>query len=400
MRIGSRLTNAPIHTNKKFPVILQKKDEHVSALIRFCHRMEMHAGPKATLNRLREKFWIVQGLQAVKNEIRKCVLCQRNFKKPEVQRMAPLPAERVDATAPFMNTGVDLAGPFGVLMNGRATHKVWIVIFTCMSTRSVHAEIVHKIDAPSMINAIVRFSARRPGVVKFFSDQGTNMRGADNILKKQMKEWMESATTELYARGLEWSFIPSHTPHYGGVWERIVALFKRLLVSVQKGNTLQLDVFNTAVIEMEAIINRRPLTAISTDPNDTEALTPAHILYPATFAHSAAVIIPENPITDADHLRCAWRRSRSRVNAFKKSFFKEYIALLHQRDKWNVSKENMKKDDLVLICDDSLARCHWKTGRIIDTEGSDDHVRRVYVRKADGSVSLHDRSKIVKLEME
>ena len=71
-----------------------------------------------------------------------------------------------------------------------------------------------------------------------------------------------------------------------------------------------------------------------------------------------------------------------------------------ERDKWNASKENLKKGDLILICDDSLARCFWKTGRIVDTEGSDGHVRRAYVKKADGSVSLHDRSKMVKLETE
>ena len=291
-------------------------------------------------------------------------------------------------------------GPFGVLMNRRAVHKVWVVIFTCLSTRSVHSEIVHKLDSASLINAIVRFAARRPGAVKFVSDRGTNLRGADGILRKQMAEWMSSSTANLQARGLEWSFIPAHTPHYGGVWERVVGLFKRLLASVQKGNALQVDVFNTVVIEMEAIINRRPLTAMSTDPNDTEALTPAHILYPATFAHSAAIIVPENPISDADALRCAWRRARSRVNAFRKSFYKEYITLLHQRDKWQQSKKDLAVDDLVVICDESVARYLWKTGRVTKVEGSDSHVRRVHVRKADGSITLHDRSKIVKLEFE
>ena len=127
--------------------------------------------------------------------------------------MAPLPAMRVRENPPFAETGLDLMGPFLCKMNGRADHKVWIAIFTCMVTRAVHSELVYKLDAASMINAISRFSSRRPGVRKFTWDQGTNLVGAAKVLKKEMQAWNEGVNAQLQQKGIEWTFIPAGTPH-------------------------------------------------------------------------------------------------------------------------------------------------------------------------------------------
>ena len=291
MRIGSRLVNADICDEAKFPAILPPKDENVQSLVFSVHSREMHAGPKHTLNAIRQRYWINRGLQTTKSVIARCVKCQRNFKRPENQRMAPLPERRVKELAPFEESGVDLMGHFFVKMNGRANHKVWIAVFTCLVTRSVHTELLYNLDADSMINAIVRFAARRPGVRRFTSDQGTNLVGANNVLKKEMQSWNASSTQQLQRRGLEWEFIPASTPHYGGCWERVVGLFKRHLASISSGDVLHVDTFNTAVIEAEGILNQRPLTTLSDDPRDSEPLTPTHILYPAMFSPSSAFIM-------------------------------------------------------------------------------------------------------------
>ena len=103
--------------------------------------------------------------------------------------MAPLPVARVNVDAPFSQVGLDMMGPFKVKMgNSRASHKVNVAIFSCLETRSVHAEIVYKMDASSLINALSRFVARRPGLKRIISDQGTNFKGADNLLKRETEE--------------------------------------------------------------------------------------------------------------------------------------------------------------------------------------------------------------------
>ena len=400
LRVGSRLLNASTSTDATFPMILPPKDENTRALIRLVHIQEQHAGPKHTLCQLRQRFWINQGLQAVKSVIGQCVSCQRLFKAPASQQMAPLPAMRVRENPPFAETGLDLMGPFLCKMNGRADHKIWIAIFTCMVTRAVHSELVYKLDAASMINAISRFASRRPGVRKFTSDQGTNLVGAAKILKKEMQAWNEGVNNHLQKKGIEWNFIPAGTPHYGGVWERVVGLFKKSIKSSLNGDTLHVDVINTIVIEAESILNKRPLTALSDDPSDADALTPAHILYPATFAHSTASVFPPNPSHHAQDARNAWEKAQSRINSFWKSWSKEYLSLLHERSKWRTSKRNLAEGDLVIIVDESVHRHDWKMARILKTEGSGPHVRRVRLKRSDGKIVLKDRTKIVPLELE
>ena len=398
MRVGSRLLNANIATESKFPIILPSKDEITIAIVRHFHLLLLHAGAKATLAALRELYWINQGLQCVKSTIFHCVVCQKLFKAPLTQQMAPLPAQRVTPASPFQNSGVDLAGPFEVKMNGRANHKVWIAIFTCCSTRAVHAEIVYKLDADSMINAIVRFSSRRPGVSYLISDRGTNLVGADSILRKEMISWNSSVTDNLRKKGIEWEFIPARTPHYGGFWERMVALFKKHIVSATKGDVLHIDVFNTIVIESENVLNRRPLTPSSSDPNDWEAITPAHILYPSTFAHSSATILPETEARQP--MRTAWLRAQNRINAFWKSWSAEYLQSLHQRSKWQKSARNLCIGDLVIMVDETIKRHEWKVARVTAIHENQNHVRKVTVVRSDGKQILKDRTKLVLLELD
>ena len=123
--------------------------------------------------------------------------------------MAPLLEHRMKELAPFEESGVDLMGHFFVKMNGRANHKVWIAVFTCLVTQSVHTELLYNLDANSMINAFVQFAARCSGVRRFMSDQGTNLVGANNVLKREMQSWNASLTQLLQRRGLEWEFIPA-----------------------------------------------------------------------------------------------------------------------------------------------------------------------------------------------
>ena len=92
LRVGSRLVNADISNDIKFPFILPPKDENVKSLIRHVHHNDFHAGAKHTLCQLRQFAWITRGLQAVKSVVHSCFRCQRNFKRHADQQMAPLPS--------------------------------------------------------------------------------------------------------------------------------------------------------------------------------------------------------------------------------------------------------------------------------------------------------------------
>ena len=400
IRVGSRIAYADIDEETKFPAILPREDPNVKDLIQLVHTKEAHAGPKHVLCQLRQKYWILQGLQATKMVVNRCVLCQKRFRKPEGQKMAPLPKERVNIGAPFSQVGLDMMGPFKVKITGRAMHKINVAIFTCLETRSVHAEIVYKMDASALVNALARFTARRPGLQRIISDRGSNFKGADNLLQRETEELSKKMEPELAARGWSWTWIPAGTPHYGGVWERVVGMFKRHLAALSTGETFHIETFWTIITEIEATINRRPLTSISTDSRDLEALTPAHILYPATFGHSSARTLPYAITTDAERMRYTWKRAQSRVAAFWKEWKRDYLTMLHNRPKWRKTMRDLAVDDIVILVDETTHRDEWKLGRIVNTNSSDGHVRKVSVRRADGKEVERDRTKVVRLELD
>ena len=175
-------------------------------------------------------------------------------------------------------------------------------------------------------------------------------------------------------------------------------MFKKHLCSATRGDILHVDTFNTIIVEIENVINRRPLTAISDDPSDMEAITPAHILYPATFAHSSATIVADDE--GDENARTSWKRAQSRVNAFWKSWSAEYLTMLHPRSKWRSTKRDLCVDDLVILTDDTVRRHEWKMGRVTSVEGSGNHIRRAWVKRGDGKTVLKDRTKLVLLEIE
>ena len=102
--------------------------------------------------------------------------------------MADLPEERLDASTAFTNVGVDYFGPF-IVKIGRRNEKRWCCLFTCLTVRAVHIEVVPKIDTDSCLNAIMRFIARRGKPSTMISDNGTNFVGAEREFAEYVAAW-------------------------------------------------------------------------------------------------------------------------------------------------------------------------------------------------------------------
>ena len=69
--------------------------------------------------------------------------------------MADLPiSRRTIEEPPFSSCGIDLLGPVDI-KQGRQRHKRWIALFTCLTIRAVHLEVVQSPDTDSLVHKLI-----------------------------------------------------------------------------------------------------------------------------------------------------------------------------------------------------------------------------------------------------
>ncbi|GFU32443.1 integrase catalytic domain-containing protein, partial [Trichonephila clavipes] len=75
-----------------------------------------------------------------------------------------------------------------------------------------------------------------------------------------------------------WKFIPPTAAWWGGWWERLVRTVKELLKRTLGRSVLTYDELYTVLCDCESIINCRPLTYVSENPEELIPLTPSMFL--------------------------------------------------------------------------------------------------------------------------
>ncbi|XP_072395152.1 uncharacterized protein [Diabrotica undecimpunctata] len=190
--------------------------------------------------------------------------------------MAPLPKDRVTPSPPFYVTGMDYAGPFQIKSKyGRIAKlsKCYVCLFICCSTKAIYIELVSELTKEAF--------TRRGKPLKKISDNGTQFVGANKELKLLgdfLLSHSPSLTNAVSNEGINWNFIPAKSPNFGGLWEAGVKSCKKHLKRILGNCTLTFEDFYTTLVQIEAILNSRPLCPLSSSPDDFESLTPSHFL--------------------------------------------------------------------------------------------------------------------------
>ena len=152
-------------------------------------------------------------------------------------------------------------------------------MFTCLTTQAVHIETADTLDTDSFLNCLYRFMARRGEPRLLRSDNGSNFVGAERELRREIEAWNKERIQEAMSQqGIRWLLNPPAASHMGGVWERQIRSVRRILSSIMTEQVPTSEMLTTLLVIAEGIINNRPLTPASDDPNDLEPLTPNHLL--------------------------------------------------------------------------------------------------------------------------
>lgn len=157
--------------------------------------------------------------------------------------------------------------------------------------------------------------------------------------------------------------------------------FKHHLKRVVGDELFTFEQFVTFTTEIEAILNSRPLTPLSSDPNDLSALTPGHFLIGC-----AITSLPEDDLTTTANNRLSnWQHIQKVKQDFWARWSKEYINHLNVRPKWTKGSHEIKEGTIVVLKDDNLPPLQWMLGRVTEIHpGKDDITRTVTVRTSTG----------------
>ena len=199
-------------------------------------------------------------------------------------------------------------------------------------------------------------------------DRGTNFVGAKNELAAALEEMdKDRIQQELLKEKCDWinfRFNFPHSSHMGGVRERMIRSARSVLSALldQHGSLLDDDLLHTLMVEVECVVNSRPLTNVTSD-NLLEPLSPSQLL----TLKSKVVYPPPGAFVKEDmYCRKQWRRVQFIADQFWIRWRKELLPTLQERKKWQRAKDNLQVGDIIMSVESDVPRSRWRLGRVLE----------------------------------
>ncbi|KAL0194586.1 hypothetical protein M9458_008158, partial [Cirrhinus mrigala] len=234
----------------------------------------------------------------------------------------------------FYSTDMDCFGPYLVKI-GRRNEK--------------------SIDFDSFLMALRRFIGRRGKPYELLCDQGTNFKGGERELDDAFTTLQDELKSHLANQQIKFIYNPPSAPLFGGCWEREIRSIKAAFGVTIGAQTVTEEVLRTVLIEVEGILNSKPLGYTSSDVADLDPITPYCFLIGHRDVSLPQVIYQESEMLS----RRRWRHSQLLAEHFWKHFLKHYLPDLQARQKWKTEKRTLEIGDVVLIIDPQLPRALW-----------------------------------------
>ncbi|XP_063894722.1 uncharacterized protein LOC135117968 [Helicoverpa armigera] len=163
---------------------------------------------------------------------------------------------------------------------------------------------------------------------------------------------------------------PAYSPHFGGIWEAGVKSAKFHLKRTAGKASLTFEELATLLAQVEAILNSRPLSPLSSDPTDPTPLTPGHFLVGRPLTS-----LPSAPINTKSPNR--YQLIEKIRQDFWQRWRREFVAELQQRTKWKTRQHELRVGDLVILKEENVPPLQWRLGRVTRLYPGTDGVSRV-----------------------
>ena len=348
IRVKCRLQFSDLTFGEKHPIILPKS--HLSALlIQFIHVPLKHAGVSALLTTLRNEYWAFGARRLAKCVKRECLSCQQMDAQPCERLLAPLPDILAQRSPPFSVAGLDHTGD--LFCSNQPGHKFHVLLIACSVTRAVHLELVNSLNASDVCLALRQMMSRRGIATIVYSDNAKAFRASPHMLKEHF-----------CLHSPEWRYIAPRAPWWGGWWERLNKSIKSSLKRSLNIQSLTRTELETVLLEIEAVVNSRPLMFVGDDIESSTPLTPAHFLFGRySFTPSA---VAEDPVLSTQQEAAQRLTLRNQlIDVFWNVWYMEYLSNLPPGLKSGVHG-NVIVGSVVLVQEDSCPRQQWPMGVI------------------------------------
>ena len=219
LRIEGQLSSSPdIAFNVKHPLILPSRHSLTKLVILWYHNLNCHSGVQHTLLSTRQKLWIANGNASVQKCVNECGVCMIKKAQPGRQLMSDLPQSLITANKkPFFYCGLDYFGPM-TFVEGRSHRKARSLLFTCMSSRAVHVELVTSLTLSEFILAFTWFTDLQGPVSTIYSDNGTTFKAAAKVPQKLLESTEKFHFIKKVSTGNLFLLTPLLKAEHGRLW--------------------------------------------------------------------------------------------------------------------------------------------------------------------------------------
>ena len=231
----------------------------------------------------------------------------------------------------FSKIGLDYAGPLFV----KGIYEAYISLYTCASSHAIHLNLVPELSSKVFLRSFKRFVGRRGIPTEVLSDNAKTFKSVE------VHDYIRSSR-------IKWIFNVEGAPWWGGFFKRLVKSVKRCLKEVVRYARLTDEELLTVLIEIEGVLNSRPLTYIYDD--DLQPLTPSQLVIGRhLLTNPNSVITETEQIQDRGVITKQEKHLQKIFNHFWNRWCREYVTELSTTDK-RTQREKQQNLETLLAC--------------------------------------------------